>query len=146
MLEQTLTAYLKADAGVSALLPGSNTGDVYPVALPQNPPYPCLRYERLETEPRVHSHDADARGYVTAHIRIEAWDEYKNYLVACNLAQAVMDALEAFRGNMSDGQSPEGYVLNIGNIMASGPRDVFAAGPPAIVGRQMEFRIQYIES
>lgn len=93
-IEEGLTAHLKANAGLTALI----STRIYPAFIAQTSSLPCLTYQRIST-PRVITHDASgATGTAHPRFQFDAWAETNAS------AKAVIDALRAalngYKGTM----------------------------------------------
>lgn len=95
VLEEGLTAYLKAYAGLTALV-GSR---IYPVKFPQTTTMPCVVFQRIDT-PRELTHDSSGAAGDLAHPRfqIEAWSE--TYHAGKDIVDVLRSALNGKSGDL----------------------------------------------
>lgn len=85
MIEATIYATLKNDAGVTALV----SSRIYPVVMPEGTALPAVVYQRISTNP-VASLDGDS-GLDLVRMQISSWG--KSYSSAKVLAAAVRTSL-----------------------------------------------------
>jgi hypothetical protein len=93
-IEEGLTAFLSANAGLTTLIGGR----VYLMRIPQGATLPCLTYQRIST-PRVLTHDTSGSAG-TAHPRFQfdAWGT--TYTAVKGIADAARAALNGYTGTM----------------------------------------------
>jgi gamma-glutamyltranspeptidase len=95
VLEEGLTAYLKAYAGLTAKV-GQR---IYPVKFPQSTTMPCVVFQRIDT-PRELTHDSAGATGDLAHPRfqMEVWAE--TYAAGKEIVDLVRAALNGKKGVM----------------------------------------------
>ena len=93
-IEEGLTAFLSANAGLTALIGGR----VYANKLPQGVTLPALTYQRISS-PRRHTHDSNgATGTAHPRFQLDCWST--TYEGAKDIADALRSALNGYRGTM----------------------------------------------
>jgi len=93
-IEEGLTAHLKANAGLTALI----STRVYPGFISQTSTLPCLTYQRIST-PRIITHDTSgASGTAHPRFQFDAWAETNTSAKA--IIDAVRAALNGYKGTM----------------------------------------------
>lgn len=92
ILEEGVYAQLIGNSGVSAVV----ANRVYPLALPQKPAYPAIRFQRISSTPE-HSHGGHS-GVATTRVQFDCFDV--TALGAKRLGELVRLALDSFQGTM----------------------------------------------
>lgn len=91
-IEEDLRTFLVADPAITALV----VGRIYPLKLPQDPTLPAIAYMRVSGF-RGRVQDGPA-GYARPTFQIDCWAD--SYLEAKNVADAVRQRLQAYKGTM----------------------------------------------
>lgn len=101
--EQVIKYRLKTFAGVAALVGAAPDDRIYPIALPQEPTYPCIYYKRTGSRRLQGTHDDPGVCYAT--IQIVCLDKTADGALALN--EQVRLALERYgsdiNGTLIDG-------------------------------------------
>jgi hypothetical protein len=100
VLEEALIAYLKATAGIMALI----STRTYGMTIPQDSTLPCLVVQRIST-PRILTHDTiGATGDLTSpRFQFDAWAETQSSTKAIN--DALRTALNGKTGSTGAGET-----------------------------------------
>ncbi len=127
--EASLTAYLKNDAGITALVDGR----VFPNRRPEKAVIPALTFQRITTH-RIYTYDPfeDAEAWQTARVQFDCWAYTAEEAFA--VGDAVLAALSGYSGDMSGSL--------IGSSFGVNELDTYE-GPTKFHRRMMEFEISY---
>lgn len=104
MIEDALYSRLSGFGAISSLV----AARIYPVMLPQNPTYPAVVYSFVSGAP-VSAMGADV-GFTRKRTRVAAWS--KTYLEMTQLADAIRQCLERWRGTVNGVVIQDTYVDN----------------------------------
>lgn len=110
MLEVGIQNLVAADSGVQALI--GNPARFYPVALPEDPSYPCASYQVISDVPSYTL--AGPGGIEVKRIQIDTWSGgtvSASYLAAKNVQAAIRAVLELFYGELPDGTRVAGIFV-----------------------------------
>ena len=113
-LEEGLTSYLRAYAGLTALI----STRVYIMKIPQSATLPCLTYQRIST-PRILTHDSSgaAGDLASPRFQFDAWAT--TYKSAKAITDQVRAALNGKTGEI--GSAPSAYTIRAALIEDEGP-------------------------
>jgi Protein of unknown function (DUF3168) len=132
MLVIDLTAYLKADATISAAV----SGRVFPNIVPQGSAFPAISYNQVSGVREYDINDGPT-GRAMPRITINSWAT--RYLDVRNLAEAVRQRLNGFRGVMGS--------TRVGRITLDNEFDTFEeeAGQSGIHRVVQDYIISFVE-
>lgn len=133
MIEPALYSLVTGDAGVSALI----ATRMYPALMPQNVTLPAVSYS-VVVAPGDH-HGTAASGYVSAIYRIDCWAT--TFAAARELAQAVREAIDGYRGTVTPAGSPL-VEVTIGAILLESERDLYE-DESRVYRRSQTYRVNY---
>ena len=106
--EKALKAILDAAGAVTALVEDR----IYPVERREGSDLPALVYQQISGQP---THDVTGPiGYVPARYQITCWAA--TYLEACDLAEAVRDAVDGYSGTIAELAIDHVFVLDEGDM------------------------------
>ncbi len=91
-IEEAITAHIKANAGLTALI----AGRVYPTHMPQNPTLPAMVYNRISGE-RVQNMQGSS-GLASPRFQFDCFA--RTYAEAKGVGEALRLAIEGFSGTM----------------------------------------------
>lgn len=112
MLEAGIQNLIAADAGVQALI--GDPARLYPVALPEDPAFPCASYQVISDVPDYLL--AGTSSIEVKRVQVDTWSGGTNnatYAAAKQVQAAIRTVLESFRGQLADGTRVAGiFVAN----------------------------------
>lgn len=104
MFKEDLTAFLKNNAGVNALV----SGRIYPQTLPQNVVLPAIVYSQISSV-RGSSHSGTS-GFASCRFQVDIWAT--TYYQASTVANAVRTALDNYKGVMGSSNVGSAFLEN----------------------------------
>lgn len=144
-LEQIVRTALLANSTLSALI-GTN---LYLVQLPQNPPYPCMVYQRISTRPittmnQLGDYSAGWQGMGWARFQFTAW---ANGSGAGNQTDQIARALQGAMNTFDASQLPgsPAILTHAPNLMLNRIMTVEPQTDPPLFKAQIDFDILYME-
>ena len=129
-LEESLYSYLKADAGLTALV----STRIYAMRVPQSVSFPCLTIQRISTA-RIHTHDTSGASNLSSpRFQFDAWAA--TYSSAKSITDALRAALNGKTGSI--GTAPYALTIQSSLVVAETPEldpelDVFRSRSDYII-------------
>ena len=113
-LEQSLYAFLIADAGLTPILGAGDDARVYPKRLPQEPTLPALVYQMVSSVPNYTTDQAgdppSATAFVKERVQFDLWAAIYEDLLP--LKSALFAGISGFRGTMDTMKIESAFVVN----------------------------------
>lgn len=90
-IEASIYSYLTSQASITNLV----STRVYPVALPENPTLPAIRYTLISSP---HEHNLEGLSLKRARVQFDCWSE--DHSETIDIAAALLSLLDTFQGTM----------------------------------------------